>query len=224
MNVLKAIVFDFDGVLADSVPVYREAVINAVGGTGITEPEADLIATGDTRTVAQRIIDHYHLETDAETLATRIERRALEMLVRTPYIVPGAKSLVESARQAGLRTAIASLAPRKNIETVLKQAGMSDWFEAVVTFEDIVRIKPHPEIFLKAAEKIKINPEECVAIEDADVGVAAAVSAGMVTVALTTTLSPDRLAAAHFIVPSLADLNVEILQSMYRQIRDGAGD
>jgi len=224
VKTLKAIIFDFDGVLADSVPVYKTAVVEAAGEAGITDCTPDDIESADTRTVAQRIIEQYNLDIDVETMAAQIEEFALDRLLTTPRIVPGARKLVESVRQAGLRTAIGSLAPRRNINAVLGQAGMQDLFEAIVAVDDIKKIKPDPEVFLKAAEAIGVAPDECVVIEDADFGIEAALSAGMVAVALTTTLPSDELAAAHYVVPGLGDLSVDTLRRMYREVRGNSGD
>jgi len=219
VKTLKAIIFDFDGVLADSVPAYRNAVIDAAGQAGITDCDGDDIESADTRTVAQRIINQYNLDIDVETMAAQIEEFALDRLLTASRIVPGARRLVESVRQAGLRTAIGSLAPRRNINAILGQAGMQDMFEAIIAVDDIEKIKPDPEVFLKAADAIGVLPDECVVIEDADFGIAAALAAGMVAVALTTTLPANELAAAHYIVPGLTDLSVDTLQKMYREVR-----
>jgi len=223
VKTLKAIIFDFDGVLADSVPAYRNAVIDAAGEAGITDCAPDDIESADTRTVAQRIINQYNLDIDVETMAAQIEEFALDRLLTAPRIVPGARRLVESVRQAGLRTAIGSLAPRRNINAILGQAGMQDMFEAIIAVDDIEKIKPDPEVFLKAADAIGVAPDECVVIEDADFGIAAALAAGMVAVALTTSLPADELAAAHYIVPGLTDLSVDTLLRMYQEVRANSG-
>ncbi len=215
MSELQAVIFDFDGVLANSIPAYRSAVAEAAGQAGIDDPDAGQIASSDTRTVARRIIEQYDLEIDTETLAEQIENFALDRLLTTPHIVPGAVKLVSAIRQAGLRTAIASLAPRRNIEAVLRQGGMADYFEAIVAAEDIVNIKPNPEVFLKAAEALDLAGRDCLAIEDSPTGLTAANDAGMVTVALTTTVPADRLGHAHYIAGSLAELTLEKLNEIY---------
>ena len=128
------------------------------------------------------------------------------------------EALGRSDGSPAVRTAIASLAPRRNIDGVLRQEELQDFFDAIITIENIERIKPDPEVFLKAAEALNVLPSECVAIEDSDRGVAAAVAAGMTTVALTTTLPADRLRHAHLVVPKLADVTLAILQEVHRSV------
>lgn len=215
MSELRAVIFDFDGVLADSIPAYRSAVTEAAGRAGIDDPDAGQIASSDTRTVARRIIEQYDLDIDTEMLVEQIENFALDRLLTTPHIVPGAVRLVSAIRRAGLRTAIASLAPRRNIEAMLRQGGMADYFDAIVSVEDIVNPKPDPEVFLKAAEALDLAGRDCLAIEDSPTGLTAANDAGMVTVALTTTVPADRLGHAHYIAGCLAELTLEKLNEIY---------
>jgi len=217
MAELRAVVFDFDGVLVDSVPVYREAVARAAGEAGVLGAGMELIAAADTRTVARRIIERYNLDVDVEVLANQIEQFALDRLLMAPRVVAGARELLESVRQAGLRTAIASLAPRRNIDGVLRQEGLQGSFDAIVTIENIERIKPDPEVYLKAAEALDVLPEECVAIEDSDRGVSSALAAGMTAVAVATTLPANRLTSAHLIVPTLADVTLSVLHEIHRR-------
>lgn len=215
MTSLKAVIFDFDGVLADSVPVYREAVVEALGDAGVDNSDTEQIIVSDTRTVARRIIEKFGLDVDVETMAGQIEKFALDRLLSVPRVVPGARGLVGSIRKAGLKTAVASLAPRHNIDAVLAQAKMQESFEAIVTIEDIIRIKPDPEVYLKAAEALGVYGAECIAIEDSDLGVTAAIEAGMVTVGLTTSLPAERLRRAHHIARRLTNLTLEKLRSIH---------
>jgi len=213
---LKAVIFDFDGVLVDSVPAYRQAVTEAVGNTGVADDGVDNLATSDTRTVARRIIKKYNLDVGVETLAQQVEKFVLDRLLGFSCVVDGARELLESVRNAGLKTAIASMGPRRNIETVLQQAGIANLFDAIVAYEDIENVKPDPEVFLKAAEALDVAGGDCIAIEDSQAGVSAANAAGMTTIALTTTLPADRLHHAHLIVERLTDLTLDKLQQVHK--------
>jgi len=215
MAILKAVVFDFDGVLVDSVPTYRRAVADAAGDVGINDADAGQVAASDTRTVARQIIKKHNLDLEIETLAKQIEKHALDRLLAGPRVVPGARELVSAVRAAGLQTAIASLGPRRNIKAVLEHEGMDKLFDALATIEDIANIKPDPEIFLKAAEALGLTGKDCVAIEDSDNGITAANAAGMTTIALITTLPADRLHHAHLIVERLSDLTLNKLRQLH---------
>jgi alpha,alpha-trehalose phosphorylase len=218
MTSLKAVIFDFDGVLADSIPVYRAAVDETADDAGIDDADAGQIASADTWTVAQRIIKQYDLDVDVETMVRQIEDHALDRLLVTPCIVPGARELIVSIQQARLKTAVASLAPRRNIEAVLAQAEMQEFFDALVSIEDITKIKPDPEVFLQAADAVGVAGSECIAIEDSDRGITAALAAGMTAIALTTTLPADRLLHAHYITERLANLTLEKLRQIHLDV------
>jgi len=217
MRALTAVVFDFDGVLVDSVPVYQQAIADATGRAGIANKIAGTVAGSDTLTVAHRIIEQYHLDIDPHLLAGQIENFALDRLLKVPRVVPGAAELVRAICQAGLKTAIASLAPRRNIETILRREGMADCFDALVSVEDITNIKPHPEIFLKAAEALGLTGPDCIAIEDSPNGVTAALAAGMTAIAVTTTVSAVQLQHAHCIVGQLADMSLDRLRQIHAE-------
>jgi HAD superfamily hydrolase (TIGR01509 family) len=217
MTRLQAVIFDFDGVLADSVPVYREAVTRVANQAGIDDPDAEQIAQADTWTVAQRIIRQYNLDVDTATLVRHIEQQALDRLLVTPSIVPGVQALIAALRAAGLQTAIASLAPRRNIEAVLAQVGMQNDFAAIITVEDVSRIKPDPEVYQKAAQAVGVTGSACVAIEDSDLGVSSALAAGMIAIALTTTFPAERLHHAHYICDRLENLTLDKLRRIHRE-------
>ncbi len=216
MRRLEAVVFDFDGVLADSVPAYRAAVNDIISATGDRDPDPDLVATADTLTVAQRLKDHYGLEASVEALVGQIEANALDRLMTVYCVVPGARELVSSLRDAGIPLGVASLAPRKNIEGVLNQANLLNYFDTIVTVNDVVNIKPDPEIYLRAAEDLQADPANCVAIEDSDRGISSAKAAGMTVIGLTTTFEADRLAEADHIVPTLADTSLELFNKIFQ--------
>ena len=95
-----------------------------------------------------------------------------------------------------------------------KRIGLQETFAAIVSAEDAVHGKPHPEVFLKAAERLQLAPEHCVVFEDAYVGIEAGHAAGMRVVAVTTTHSMEELKAADIVVRRLDELAVEQLASV----------
>lgn len=93
--------------------------------------------------------------------------------------LPGAAEWVRRLHASGWRQAIASSAPRANVETVLDVLGLADWFDAVVSAEDVTAGKPDPQVFLIAASKLGVPPAQCIVVEDAPAGIQAARRAGM---------------------------------------------
>jgi beta-phosphoglucomutase-like phosphatase (HAD superfamily) len=109
---------------------------------------------------------------------------------------------------------VASSTARTNIDLILKETGIRDYFHAIVGAEDVSRGKPDPEVFLTAAQRIDVTPERCIVIEDAIFGVDAAHSAGMRAIAVATTNPRELLAHADRVVDTLADLDVEAITEL----------
>ncbi len=118
---------------------------------------------------------------------------------------------MEAAARRGFRQALASSAPRLNIEVILRALGMENAFEAIAAGEDVLRGKPDPEVFLAAAGRLGVEPGRCIVIEDAVGGVQGAGAAGMKCVAVTNTHPRESLARADLVVDSLEEVDPEIL-------------
>jgi beta-phosphoglucomutase family hydrolase len=118
--------------------------------------------------------------------------------------LPGILELLRTLRDHGVPCAVASSTHRENVETVFDVIGLRDYFQAVVTGEDVSRGKPHPEVFLKSAEAIGRYPHACAVFEDALVGIEAGRAAGSKVVAVATTNPLESLGAADLAVESLA--------------------
>jgi len=127
-------------------------------------------------------------------------RRLAETHGLTP--LPGAREWLSKLKAAGWKQAIASSAPRVNVEMMLRVAGVDDCFDAIVSADDVTIGKPDPQVFLRAAEKLAVPPSRCIVVEDAAAGVEGARRAGMRSIGVTKNA---RLDADVFVV-SLADL------------------
>jgi HAD superfamily hydrolase (TIGR01509 family) len=175
----RALIFDCDGTLADTMPAHYRAWVDVMGRHGIPFPEERFYALAGTPT--REIIRM--LAADAgKTVDIPAVVRAKEdaFLVQIAEVVPIAP-VVEIARAArGVHPmAVASGGQRRIVERTLAQIGVLDWFGALVTAEDTVRHKPDPDLFLEAARRLGVPPEICVVYEDADLGIEAARRAGM---------------------------------------------
>jgi HAD superfamily hydrolase (TIGR01509 family) len=132
--------------------------------------------------------------------------RQLMAPVVADHLVPGVVEFVKSAHEAGIPCGLGTNAEPANVDFVLEAAGLRQCFSAVVDGHQVTNAKPHPEIYLTAAERLGQAPERCVVFEDSPGGMAAARAAGMKLVALLTTLNsaPDAdLAIPNFRDPSL---------------------
>ncbi len=147
--------------------------------------------------------------TEVRILSLRKEALYRE-LVRERGIValPGVREFLQMLKDRSIPCVIGSSTHRENITTTLEVLGLEEFFDAIVTSEDVKRGKPDPEVFLTAASRIEVAPVDAVVFEDALVGIAAAKAAGMRVVAVTTTEPKDKLAHADWVVDRLDELTV----------------
>ena len=129
-------------------------------------------------------------------------------------LLPGVKALLENLKNNGVRTAVGSSTQRENIDLIISLTGIGDFFSAFVTAEDVHLGKPHPEVFLKAAEKLSLPTHRAVVIEDAHVGIEAARAGGIKVLAVATTHPRSTLLDADKVVASLTEVSVGLLGSM----------
>lgn len=224
MTILRAIVFDFDGVLADSEPLHFRALRDCLVAEGIAIDEEEYVRTYlayDDRGAVRIALERHGLPFDAARVEAAARRKAelFEVFLRDVPFLPGARELVlELARSFPL--AIASGALRGEIEAILDAGRLRHAFSAIIGAEDVRQGKPHPEPYLAAVARLRpladgLRPEECLAFEDSMPGVASAMAAGMKVVAVTNSYPAAKLGAAHRVVSSLAELDVADLRSWF---------
>lgn len=208
------IIFDLDGVLLDTEPLYTRATQEIVGEFGKTfdwSLKANMIGR-DSREGARYLIDALELPITPEEY---LQRRTplLEGMFPEVDPKPGAPDFVRELHGAQVRSAVATSAVRALTDLKLRRHG--DWFslfEHVVCGDDVERLKPEPDIFLLAAQLLGVPPESCVVVEDSPAGVDAAIAAGMQVVALPDPeMSDERYTHATAIVRSYQELSVAAL-------------
>ncbi len=213
---LCAALFDLDGVLVDSSQFHYEGWVRLGEEVGfVMTPEFFRQTFGQRNdTIIKQLVPH----ATEEQIAQWSERK--EALYREAARgrlkpLPGAVELIQGLKAAGVRCALASSTPRVNIAFAIEQLGLSDVFDAFVGAEDVTRGKPDPEVFLTAAQRVGVPPQNCVVFEDAVAGVIAAKRAGMKCIAVTTTNPRDALAGADWIVDSLKEVTVERVLNLF---------
>ena len=235
-NMLKAIIFDFDGVLVDSEPAHYQAFAEVASELGIdldfSRYLAEMVGFDDREAVRHLLSG----ESEASvTTAARVaelceqKRLAFERIVsRGIEPLPGAMQLLDEA-VAQMPVAIASGALRSDIDIILKQLDRHDVVHAVVTADDVQRSKPDPQTYLDAAgllaqrfTELDLRPGDCLAIEDTGAGLASARAAGLMTLGLTTTGPAEQLHGADRVIDNLAGVTLEKLRRWYDQVdQDG---
>ena len=187
---IRAAIFDFDGTLVDSMPLHYEAYRRVLADEGIELPRATFFAAvgGTAAEVIPRLIGDQPCAVAPEELHRRKKAELASLLEDTPVPVLGTAVLLEVLAHTH-RLALASSGSRPGITTMLDRLGWADVFEVIVTGEDVDHGKPAPDPFLLAAAKLGVPPEECVAFEDTDDGVASAAAAGMLVLDVRTSLA-----------------------------------
>ncbi|MEE9276436.1 MAG: HAD family phosphatase [bacterium] len=216
MASLGALIFDFDGTIADSERLHLAAfqeTLSAELGVGLTAEEyAERYLAFDDRGLFEALLRDRGLKAaPAEferLLAVKAERYAA--LAENPVLLPGAAEMIrETARRWPL--AIASGALEHEVRPVIERAGLSECFVLIVTAEGVRRGKPDPEIFLAALSGVRrlrevdVAPAECLVLEDSVAGVQAGLAAGMRVLAVTNSYPRARLQAADRVVDSLEE-------------------
>jgi HAD superfamily hydrolase (TIGR01509 family) len=218
---LQAVLFDMDGVLVDSEPLWFQAETTVMARLGGSWGEGDQHALlgGSMDVTVAYLLDRGTRQVEPAVVANWLTARMAELLASGPLpVMPGAQELVTEVCAAGLPYGLVTSSEREIMEAVL--ARFSPGFPVTVCAEDVARCKPDPEGYLLAAEKLSVDPRACVVIEDSRNGVAAAGAAGCVVVAVPGAV-PIPPAPGRFVVSSLAGLSLTWLQSQYARIRGG---
>ena len=211
---LKAVIFDMDGVLVDSEPFICEAAIRMFAEYNLIVSEEDFIpfvGAGEDRYIGG-VAEKYGFPIDIPKDKARTYEIYGEIVKGRIEPLPGVHDFISNARKRGLKLAIASSADPVKINTNLSEIGIpAEAFDAVVSGLDVEKKKPNPDIFLAAAGKLNVLPAECLVVEDAVNGVAAAKAAGMRCLGLTTSFTAHDLSKADWISNTLEDAPKEAL-------------
>jgi HAD superfamily hydrolase (TIGR01509 family) len=200
-----------DGLLLDTEPLYRDAIIAACAALGHEmTAERHLQMVGAPWDLNRRQLKSWFGEDfPAEAFHADYCRRYHRLAARGVRTRPGAMELVEWLGRAGAPMAVATSSGRDGATDHLTRAGLLDRFAAVVTRDDVTRGKPDPEVYLRAAEQLGVAPTDCLALEDSHNGVRAASAAGMMTV-----MAPDLLEPT----PDIAALCVCVVRDLHAVI------
>jgi len=177
-----AVLWDLDGTLVDSEEYHWRAWKETMDRAGVGLTRQDFLASFGQRNdaILAKWLGEKAAPGEIEQIGNDKEERYRELVRQEGLLpLPGAAEWVERLHREGWRQAIASSAPRSNVETVLDALRMRPWFQAAVSAEDVREGKPAPDVFLAAAARLGAEPHGCVVVEDARAGVEAARRAGM---------------------------------------------
>jgi HAD superfamily hydrolase (TIGR01509 family) len=182
LDPFRAVIFDMDGVIADSEPAYLEGINQVLARHSVRlSPGENVEIMGTTVEVTwNRVIERFRLPPEKYEELVAAYDRTMERLLREPREpLPGARRLLEELRKRGAPYALASSAWPNWIASLLEATRLDGSFDVIVSRTMVEHGKPAPDIFLYAAERLGVPPERCVALEDTPPGIAAARAAGM---------------------------------------------
>ena len=209
---LEAAIFDMDGVIIDSEPMWREVEIELFGAIGIPLTDEMCKETMGLRVdevVAFWFERHPGHTGQAAALVEDIVAGVVRLIEERGEMLPGVPEAIAIFEERGLKLGLATSSFYEIIEAVLTRFDLKGRFEIVHSAQDEEFGKPHPAIYLSTAAKLGVEPERCVAIEDSPNGVLSAKRAGMKAIAV-----PDPIEHADVVLRSLEELSAEVLGSL----------
>lgn len=216
---IKAFIFDMDGLLIESEPLWRKAQVEAFATVGIKPTRNEMEHTMGRR--IDEVVEHwYHVQpwqgASLKDMEAMIVDGVMELVRHEAKLMPGVKQTLELCQGTGLPIALASSSPTDLINTVLETFNISKYFNLVVSAEHETHGKPHPAVFITTATKLGVKPTEILVFEDSPSGVLAAKAVKMKCVAVQSGEIKDHkfVQTADLILESLADFNSRELKKL----------
>lgn len=212
-------IFDWDGVIIDSSKHHEKSWNLLAAESNRPLPEGFFKKSFGMKNlkIIPEILQWTQDPAEIKIISNRKEELYRE-LIRKDGIdaLPGAHSWLQTLKDAQIPCVVGSSTDRANIELCLEVAHLQGFFHEIVSAEDVTQGKPHPDVFLKAAQKISKAASECIVFEDAPVGIEAARNAKIKVIALKTSNPPEALHRADFLIQDLSEMNFEIISKLFR--------
>ena len=206
----QAVIFDMDGVITDSEPLYGEAVnvVLAREGLALTDDDHRAIMGSSIAYTWRYVIDRFGLAGGVDDWTPAYDVAVAEVLGANAVAAEGLEWLLDGLKERGVRIGLATSSLSHWADAILKRLGVAAAFEAIAASDMVEAAKPAPDLYLLAAGKLGVAPERCLAIEDTPRGIASAKAAGMDAVAVRTesTAGMD-ISAADYAIDRLSDFD-----------------
>jgi len=211
------VIFDMDGVLADTGPIHFESWVKMAAEIGMefTREMFEQTFGQQSNTITRKLVGPEVDKSLVEYWGNLKERYYRQMVKEKLTPLPGVLRIIKELKKEGFKLAIGSSGPPENVELLLTSLEIKDYFDAIITAAEVKKGKPEPDVFLIAAKVLNIIPTNCLVIEDAPVGIEAAKRAGMISIALTTTHNKEELLGAQLIIKDLTEINVADIISLF---------
>ncbi|GAM75696.1 2-deoxyglucose-6-phosphate hydrolase yniC [Vibrio ishigakensis] len=216
---LKAVIFDMDGLMIDSEPFWRQAQLEIFPKYGVSLTEQDTIDTTGVR--IDNIVEIYYAKqpwagTSQFEVCEEISDRVIELIKAHKPAMAGLKSLIRELKTLDVKLAVASSSPMKLIVATLDALDLTNHFDAVQSAEALEYGKPHPEVYINTANALHVSPTECLALEDSLTGLLAAKAARMKTIVVPENAFIDRpqWSIADHKLASLEEVTLDMVKNL----------
>jgi len=229
LSLPTAIIFDMDGVLVDSNPFHLRKWIDLFQAHGIPYDEEQLpkIILGPPNDVIfRRYLGEDLTREQLAELGEELEANFRREIGPHARAFPGVQRFIDECAAQGIAMAVASAAIAKNVTFLISALGLRKYFREVLAVDEITHAKPHPEVYLKTAAKLGVEPSACAVFEDSYVGIEAAKRAGMKCVAIASTFPAEDLrreSHADLIVPSFEAVTLQTLHHLFNGTSNSPG-
>ncbi len=214
---ITAVIFDVDGLLLDSEPIWSLADRELLERRGINyhdELKTKIVGKGQVES-AQNVKDHFQLPDPIDDLVKERRKLLNDLLKANLRLMPGAQELIDVLARNGFRLAIASSQSKEIIDLTIKRFALEGKFAVIVYGDEVEKGKPEPDIFLLAAERLAISPGEALVLEDSQNGLMAAKKAGMKVIVVPNQYNRGQeFPQADLVIESLAEVDPEVIEKL----------
>jgi mannitol-1-/sugar-/sorbitol-6-/2-deoxyglucose-6-phosphatase len=210
---MKAVIFDMDGVIIDSEPLWQiaEREVFSSLGVNVDDKFCEITKTMTTTEVTKFWYNKSPWQNwNLQEVEQMVVSRVADLIEKRECEISGVKELVKRLKSKGFKLGLATNSPVVIIPVVLRKVGVSDLFDAISSAESEENGKPDPAIYLRTSEKLNVSPQNCIVIEDSYSGMLAAKRAGMTVVAFTNGHKEVNLSNADYTIESFGNFDLEI--------------
>ena len=215
MDKIKAVIFDMDGVIFDTEMVYLKVwseVFEKYGYKMTKEIYSSVLGTGR-ENVKKVFLSKFGSDLPIDDMYIEKDKNLAKEIEKGVPLKHGVCEILEYLKENNFKIALATSALSERVFKQLKQANIESFFNAIVCRDEVKETKPNPDIFLKAADKLSISPEQCIVIEDSNAGIEAAFNAGMIPIHVVDLKKADEkiLSSAYKSFNNLNEIRSELM-------------
>ncbi len=215
----KAVIWDMDGVIVDTAQYHHKGWQIVFRKRGANYTEEDYWRNTGKRSdgIIRSVLGEKIPQNEITEIIREKDESFRQLMGQNIRLFPGVLKLITSLKAHGFKIAIASSAPMENIQLITQSLKIHNRFDAIVSGWEVTKGKPDPQIFLLTAEKLGVEAENCIVIEDAIAGVTASKRAGIHCIAVTNTTPREDLREADLVIDTLEEITVDDLDRLLHQ-------